>query len=644
MTIFLMLLLSSTVSAFAQMETSLDTITVSPDVDKQSTPQVRATGSTQRLDAAELRKTLSSTIRDAAQGLSGVEFTGGPRAQAQLPQIRGLDASRILILEDGVRQNFISTHNGRAFGDYSLMENLEIVKGPWSSLYGSGAMGGVISVRRSTADDLIRRTGKSRGVQIETDGASVNDSFGQRVTGFGKIQMWEPLLSYRHSRNGDVRLGDGTRLPYSDGETQDFYAALALRPSERQNFTLKLNRFEDRARLPLEPEQELSARNVVGDYKTSKEDVIGDYNLRGASWDFHAKPFWRRTTLQKIQLSSGRNDRQIVATTGIDAWNNWRWTPTENVKTVVTTGVDYFQDKNDGQRNGGPLGSFPDGTNSQLGVYLQPTTTVGRLTLTPGVRVDSFRLHDSSSGGRDNSAQNTSLKAYADYMYSEEKHVFAGWGQAFNAPRLQDLYSTGYHFPGNFFVANPDLKPERADTFEFGAKNNFRIGNDALLAVNATYFRTEAHDFIYRNVQATTTRFENRDRVRLEGFEAAVLYSQGLWGAGLSYTQVRSHDKVANQPLADTPADQWVASVQYFASDTLSVGTQMRLAMAQTRVPAGSSTSPCYYVQDIFATYSPGAWQMRLRLDNAFDRDYKPHTSAIKSAGRDVRVSLGYTF
>ncbi len=632
--------------AFAQNNVPLEPITVSPGIDKQNAPLVRALGSTEYIEQEDLKKQVTTTLRDTLKGSSNVEFTGGPRAEAQLPQIRGLNSDRILILEDGVRQNFSSGHNGRAFGDYSLMESVELVKGPWSSLYGSGAMGGAISFRRSTAADFIRRTGKAQGLEAALDSDSATDGFGQRLTGFSKAGGFEPLLSFRQSNSHDVRLGDGRHLDYSSSQTYDYYSSLGFRVSEKQNFTLKLNRFEDRSNTPLEPEGEISALNEAAKYLSLKQDAVGEYNLSGEMWDFHTKPYFRQTSIQKTRVRDGRVDKQIVDTAGIDAWSNWRFTFNTSNKAVLTTGAEFYHDHNDGQRNSSGLASFPDGKSEQLGVYVQPTLTLGKLSLTPGARFDSYKLEDSSNISKANRDDNFSLKAYADYEYLSERHLFLGWGQAFNAPRLQDLYVSGMHFPGNFFQPNPNLKPERAETFEAGSKNNFHIGVDETLAVNATYFVTEAKDFIAREVDIPggSTQFKNVNRVRLNGIEASLNYNRALWGAGLSYGQTRSLNKGSGEALADTAADQVAMTVQFYPSDFLSVGTQLRQAFSQNRVPTGTNPSPGYFVEDFFVTYKPGRWDMRLRLDNAFDRDYRSHTSAIKSTGRDLRVTVGYLF
>ena len=113
---------------------------------------------------------------------------------------------------------------------------------------------------------------------------------------------------------------------------------------------------------------------------------------------------------------------------------------------------------------------------------------------------------------------------------------------------------------------------------------------------------------------------------------------------GLGYSQVRSLDKGSGEPLSDTMADQWMANFEYFFANGLTLGTDLRFAEMQKHVPAGVDPTPGYFLQDFHASYEWRRLAANLRVNNAYDRDYRSHTSAIKGTGRDVRLSLAYTF
>ncbi len=629
----------------AGSESVLEPVVVTSDLDKQNTPIVQTPGNPLRRDREQIKEKTATDLSDVLNFEPNIDFTGGPRGATELPQIRGLGADRILILEDGVRQNFQSGHTGRVFSDFSLMENVEVVKGPWSSLYGSGAMGGVISFRRSTAADYVRRSGKRLGVEIGAEAATAADEYGGRLTAFAKTGLFEPLVSVRSAGASDIRLGGGDTLEYSASRDKDVYGSFGFELGEGHHLTMKVNDRGETGETPLNPTTETTALNQLADMRTRKQDAVFDYRRRTETSDLQAKPYARKTQVKKARLSDGRTDTQTVETVGIDAWNTTNWTLTENVRATTTLGFEVFQDTNKGARGGGPLASFPDGKSRQYGAYAQPSFTFGEAwTVTPGVRFDSYRNEDATGASPVNSGQRASLKLHSSVEPVPGHLLSVGWGQAYNAPRLQDLYITEMHFPGNFFVPNPNLRPESAETFELGGQSRINLGETSLLQASATGFITEAKDFINRRVDPTTTVMENLDRVRLAGFEAKAFYQSVRWGAGISYGQVRSRNKGANEPLADTPADTWTGKLEWAGFEGWAIGTDLKWLEKQARVPAGTNGSPEAFTQDLYAAWTRPTHEIRFRASNVHDRSYVKHGSMIKEVGRDLRLNVSYLF
>ncbi len=96
----------------------------------------------------------------ALKALPNVDVQGGARAIVQKPSIRGLSDNRIVQVIDGVRQNFDLAHRGSYFVPMSLIQEIEVIKGPSSSLWGSGALGGVVAMRTPNALDLLKNNDK----------------------------------------------------------------------------------------------------------------------------------------------------------------------------------------------------------------------------------------------------------------------------------------------------------------------------------------------------------------------------------------------------------------------------------------------------------------------------------------------------
>lgn len=79
--------------------------------------------------------------------------------------MRGYDHRGVLVLVDGVRQGTDTGHLNGTFLDPALIKRVEIVRGPSALLYGSGALGGVISYDTVDAKDLLQE-GQSSGFRV----------------------------------------------------------------------------------------------------------------------------------------------------------------------------------------------------------------------------------------------------------------------------------------------------------------------------------------------------------------------------------------------------------------------------------------------------------------------------------------------
>lgn len=642
-------------------ETSLPTILVSPELERQKSSWLLAPGSFVLQTEEELQKKQAKSLDDVFRGEPGVEFTGGPRPQAELPQIRGLDASRILILEDGARQNFQSGHNGRVFSDASFLESVEIVKGPWSSLYGSGALGGVISLQRPTAQSYIRRTGRERGFELTGDTQSANNGAGMRATGFAKAGFFEPLVSVRTDKGGDIRLGGGEKLPYSAMDSLDLYSALGFDLNSEQRLVLKVGERTTEGIAPLNLNEEgTGAASETGESKITKRDFVLDHTWkRGRLVDFQMRAYRRQSEVRKNRLSDDREDVQKVETTGLDLWNHFATSISDEWESVVTLGFEYFEDLQHGRRNGGPLGSFPDAKGSQLGVSLQPQFIWNEKTkFAPGIRYDKYRLTDASGGAAANEGDELSGKFYVVQEYAEQSSFFLGYGQGYNAPRLADLYVSGLHipFPGpfpppNFFEANPDLKPERSESVETGVKNRFGDATGTWI-LDGTLYATETKDFIVRKVDIPggKTRLENLpNKALLYGVEVKTGYETSRYGALVSYAQARGNDRETKEALADLPGAKWSLRLEGYGGEARAhvLGSDVQYVERQGDVPSGAEASSAFIVQDLYWSYgrfhrTGGSYA--LRVNNVWDAKYRRNGSGMNETGRDLRLQASWLF
>ncbi|MEL6859617.1 MAG: TonB-dependent receptor plug domain-containing protein, partial [Pseudomonadota bacterium] len=147
------------------------------------------------VDREAIESLAPSAISDVLRDVPGVDFGFGPRRTGELPSIRGLSGQNVLILLDGARQSFTSAHDGRFFVDPELIGTAEIVRGPASAIYGSGAVGGVLAFESVDADDLLADN-EVWGARARVGYQSVNEESLASITAYTRQGAFDGIASF----------------------------------------------------------------------------------------------------------------------------------------------------------------------------------------------------------------------------------------------------------------------------------------------------------------------------------------------------------------------------------------------------------------------------------------------------------------
>jgi len=146
------------------------------------------------LSRADLSNTLATSLADVFRYLPGVDYeAAGTRFGTEGINIRGIGGNRVAILVDGVplSDQFDSgsfSNATRDFIDAGLVQNIEVLHGPASALYGSSAIGGVVAVRTPDPADIIRSE-KSGGDFLGTWRGADSSTHGQAMFAFGSDSL-----------------------------------------------------------------------------------------------------------------------------------------------------------------------------------------------------------------------------------------------------------------------------------------------------------------------------------------------------------------------------------------------------------------------------------------------------------------------
>jgi hypothetical protein len=174
----LALLLAPGVSPVAEDEPSIEQIVVVAHKDGRSVRDIAA--SVTLLSRAELNAELATSIGDVFRYVPGVDYeAAGTRFGTEGINIRGIGGNRVAILVDGVplADQFDTgsfSNATRDFIDAGLVQDIEVLHGPASALYGSAAIGGVVAVR--TPDPVDITQGNGAGGDILATWRGVDDS------------------------------------------------------------------------------------------------------------------------------------------------------------------------------------------------------------------------------------------------------------------------------------------------------------------------------------------------------------------------------------------------------------------------------------------------------------------------------------
>jgi len=647
-------------------------------------------GSVSVVDQEEIEEHIPSTPADFLRDLPNVTFTGGPRRIGQVPSIRGFTRQDVIVLLDGTRQNFISGHDGRFFVDPNLIEQAEVVRGANSALYGSGGLGGVIELRTKSASDFLGPE-DTWGSSVNFGGQSATNELSTGLSLFGRPYEGVDLLgSFVYRNAGKLELGGDETLPSDDNIVSGFvkgsYATGA------HFFEASWQRYTDTATEPNNGQDPDADDLVDKDIVQQTSRLAYAFNPDTPWIDLNAEVYYVNYKANEQRLDDsgegpeGELLRRDLNTIGLRIDNDSLIDVLGEENLVLTYGVEYFRDRQDGASDTGERDGVPDAAQTNLGVFVQgefrfdnPFGVVpGELLVIPGARFDYYS--SSSNLGNDNSETHISPKLGLSYLPTDWLLFYGSYAEAFSAPNINDLYTTGVHFsipiPGappivNNFIPNPDLKPQTARTFEAGLGLQFAdvALPDDYFEFKGGYFHTRADDlinlvvnqpapfvdcnpFIPGNCNGTSTS-ENVARARLTGAEIEASYDNKFFNTEVSWSTINGKDLDTGEFVGSLQPDRVVwNTVGKIEQVDAFLGYRLTHASEFTKANDPSEFRDAYTTHDIYAIWAPGdtlfdgmlnGLQVAVGIDNLTDEAYSTVFTGANELGRNYKGLVIYT-
>lgn len=656
--------------AAAQQATPLAPVTVTATKTPQQLDNVQANITI--LDNETIEQRSPTKLDDLLRDQPGVEMTGGPRRIGQDVSIRGFDEQRVVVTLDGARQNFTAGHKGRFFLDPDLLRQVDIVRGSNSAIHGSGAIGGVVAMETKNAADFLQ-AGESAGFRTKFGYSSASNEPYYSAGVFGRAGEQVDVVanvSYRFTK--DIKQGNGLRLENSEEDVRDLFLKSTIRPAEHHKLSASVIDFFGSGRVPLNADgTQNTTDNLPADRITRQRTYATTY-----SYDNPDQPLLNptlkayRNNINVDERRRGgnpadRNDESFLETNGFDLFNTSR-VNLGGMKHAFTYGTEFYRDEQAGLRNKGVRAGFPNAQADVFGVYLQDEIQIlENLWLTPAIRYDAYEQGGTVTNQRQEEDQ-LSPRLGATWRPFKFVTLFGSYGHAFRAPSLTELFISGAHTgPGNQFVPNPDLRPEKTHTYEAGTRLNF--DNVALekdrLGFDLTLYRTKATDFIETVVTGTvaagSTTNVNIPNAEIYGGEAGATYETRYAFSRLGYSRIRGEDADTQASLDSIPADKLVAVIggklpEYgfrmglrgeFAAEQDKVSGQNFISGQPT---TAMKTTSGYAIYTLFASWLPpvpelAGFRVDASVENLLDKAYRRHLASLYEEGRDYRIAISYT-
>ena len=663
----------------APKATQLDAVTSTAARGPKSLNDIAGTASV--ITAEDLERRNATNIKNAVRYEPGVTVGNNPnRGGATNFNIRGIGGNRVLVLVDGFpAPDFPGTNIGspssytRDFVDIDSVKRLEIVRGPTSALYGSDALGGVVSWVTKDPADYLDLVGKDWYVSLKGGYASTDKSFSETATGAVRAGNIEMLGLYTRRDGEETEVNSSATPNPTDYYSNAFLGKLVFNGND--NNALKLTGELNEKNEEIVLLTDLGTAFGTTTLSSQAEDVTERNSLSAAY--VHETPFFLadRTEFKVSWTTVERNEHTVQlrqtgptqflrdsnfgfnqeiwaadlqfgltrklfglvheftygATVDYTETSRPRFRTQTNLTTNVTTtnvGGEQFPNKN-----------FPDTETTKAGLYVQDDITAGRFSIIPALRFDYYHLEpkpdamfaNASAGAfsvNEMTETEVSPKLGLIYALTTEYKLFAQYAHGFRAPPY-DNANFGFRNAASFYevIPNPNLKPETSGGVEAGLRGKFSSGSSFSLAA----FYNEYDDFIETVVVAappfpglTTFQYQNLSSVTIYGAEAKGEWCfHPNWSLIGSVAYAHGEDDQTNMPIDSVDPVKAVAGLRY---ETETWGAELAAIQAwrHDRVStAGNFQAPSYTVIDFTAFYEMStALTVNAGVFNIFDEEY----------------------
>lgn len=531
----------------------------------------------------ELQRSLAPDITDLLRFHSGLEFgrNGGPGQTTSL-FLRGTESNHTLVLVDGVRIN-PGTVGGAVLQNISpeLVQRIEVVKGPRSTLYGTDAIGGVVQIFTHAA---------------HADGFSSEGGYGEDDTLIGNATAgWQGDAA--HLGFGVNYLETDGIAPRTDDPRGGAYDNLSFNLAGSVNVgagELGVTYWRSAGSVDYIGFSDRTFDNALITQEYTSDAAAAAYSWSVGTWQSKIEVGHMIDDISQGRVSDslGAFESADFATTNRTSVG-WQNDFDVSAANRISAGIMHYDETADAL-------SFGEIDTAATNVYLQDRIALDRHTI---VLAAGYIDHQTFGG-------HATWNAEYGLQLGAATRLIAAAGTAFRAPDATDRFGFG---------GNPDLEPEESQNLELGLR--YAIDERQRLSVSA--FQNDIDELITYVVTNPLTfdgELRNTDRARIRGIEAAYEITGLQWRLRAEAIYQEPEDRATEDQLLRRANENFTVSyVRTFGRFELGAD----VLAAGKREDFGGVELDSYALANLTARYDIGAgWSANARIENILDEDY----------------------
>ncbi len=488
------------------------------------------------ISAEDIKKLNATNIKDILIKTPGVikSAAGAMMGGRESISIRGLDTTYSLILVDGKKISPTDDYIGHSDFQYSwvpvdMIEKIEIMKGPKSSIFGSQAIGGVINIitKKDNNKKIYGEVNLHKGFSSAKNGGDeqkVSASIGGNIS--DKLNLFVGVNKNERDATGGVgttafgsptdkatfieglETKDGiAKLKYNIDNTQAIYATYIKGEEQRKDFDKTTTYDLERDIYSFGYEKFFKDISFSVDYSKSNQDAKANSMFAKYTHKLESDSLKGETKISMLE----NNYIIIGAETAKDSYER-----------IQQTGVTQY--------------SFDARANSY---YIQDELDLGDFILSLGSRFD-----DNQKYGNEFSPNFGIV-----YKIDDNQRLKASYGEGFKAPSVtkgSDGFGTGSHAAP---FGNDNLKAETSKSYELA----YEFYGENMIFKSAI-FKTDVQDMIKAEGTTGNVRYVNIDKVGTKGSELGVEYFlNDNHTLNANYTYIKTENKQTSNELTYKP-------------------------------------------------------------------------------------------